>query len=72
MGPDLTDRGDEFIEEVRERRRQVSAKFGNDVGRYFDELVRREKEHPERIAVPARSGAAPQSSTPTCRPSAAQ
>lgn len=63
MGSDLTDRDDEFIEEVRERRRKVSEKFGNDVDRYFDELVRREKKHPERIAVPVRPGAARQSST---------
>jgi hypothetical protein len=45
---------DPFIEEIRERRRRISARFCNDVNRYFDELVRREREHPERIAVPVR------------------
>jgi hypothetical protein len=45
---------DSFIEEVRQRRRYVSAKFGHDVNRYFDEPMRREKEHPERLGAPAR------------------
>jgi hypothetical protein len=53
MNPSQDATTDALIEEVRERRRQISTRFGNDLNRYFDELVRLEKRHPERLATPA-------------------
>ena len=40
---------DPVVEEVRERGRKLTARFGNDVGRLFRYLRRREAEHPERL-----------------------
>lgn len=39
---------DPVVEEVRERGRRFTARFGNDIHRIMEELRRREREHPER------------------------
>lgn len=52
MTQDRPENGDPLIEEVRRRRREVAEEFGYDLRRLFDELRRRESEHPERLVDP--------------------
>ncbi len=50
---------DDFIEEVRERRRQVMADYGNDLAKLLEVFRRRQVAEPERYADLRRRGAAP-------------
>ncbi len=45
---------DPLIDEVRAVRKSIADQFGNDIDKLCDELQRREQEHPDRIAKPAR------------------
>jgi hypothetical protein len=47
--PDGTWR-DEIVEEVRAAREAYAAQFDYDLKRMFEDLKRRENEHPERLA----------------------
>jgi hypothetical protein len=50
-------REDAIVEEVRKARAEYFASCGNDLDRMFDDLQRREAEHPERLASsPSTSG----------------
>jgi hypothetical protein len=49
MNPDAAHPPDPLLDEVRDRRRQVSAQFDHDVEKLFDELRRRESEHPDTL-----------------------
>lgn len=43
-------RDDPIVEEVRKARREYFASCGNDLDRMFDDLQRRQSEHPEMVA----------------------
>lgn len=46
---------DPLVDEVRQRRRELFADYGNDLRRLFDELERRQREHPEMLtSLPGR------------------
>lgn len=54
MNQESKDYSDPLIDEVRERRRQLWARYGNDLDKFYAAIKRRQAEHPERIvrAVP--------------------
>lgn len=41
---------DPLIEEVRQRRRELLAKYDNDLQKLYEAIKHRQDEHPERIA----------------------
>ena len=43
---------DPFIEEVRNRRRAVFARYGKDLRRLCEAIQQREAEHPEKVVTP--------------------
>jgi hypothetical protein len=43
---------DDAIEEVREIRRQILARFDNDIEKYCDYLMERQKRHGDRLVDP--------------------
>ena len=57
---------DPIVEEVRKARDAYAAQFDYDLKRMFEDLQRREQEHPERLAPPPR----PQKPKPVVHPDA--
>ncbi|HKQ49505.1 MAG TPA: hypothetical protein VJZ71_15645 [Phycisphaerae bacterium] len=52
MTPEQPQSDDPLIDEVRRRRREVAEEYGYDLKQLFDELKRRDAEHPERLVDP--------------------
>lgn len=46
---------DPLIDEVRERRRQLWADYGNDLDKVYEAIKRLQAEHPEKLADPRKS-----------------
>ncbi|MFH1009239.1 MAG: hypothetical protein V1800_17330 [Candidatus Latescibacterota bacterium] len=42
---------DIIVEEVREVRRQIEEKFGNDVGKHIAHIYEEQRKHPERFVT---------------------
>ena len=57
-GPGISD---PLIDEVRERRRQVWAKYDHDLTKVFEAIKQLQAQHPEKLAVPKRKPRAPSS-----------
>jgi hypothetical protein len=43
---------DPLIDEVRQRRRELLAEYGNDLGKLFEAIQKIEAEHPEKVLDP--------------------
>ena len=41
---------DPLIDEVRQRRRELFAKYDNDLEKLYEAIKRRQNEHPEKVA----------------------
>lgn len=52
MSPQPQPPADPLIDEIRQRRREIAAEFDFDVKKLFEELQRRQAEHPERVVDP--------------------
>ena len=48
MGTD-PDTNDPLIDEVRQRRREMMEEYDNDLSKLFEEIQRRQAEHPEKL-----------------------
>ena len=46
---------DPLIDEVRERRRQLWADYGNDLDKVYEAIKRLQAEHPEKLVDPRKS-----------------
>lgn len=46
---------DPLIDEVRERRRQLWAEYGNDLDKVYEAIKRLQAQHPEKLADPRKS-----------------
>jgi len=51
MGNDA-DMNDPLIDEVRQRRREMMQEYDNDLNKLFEEIQRRQAEHPEKYVDP--------------------
>ena len=49
---EVTHSPDPLVDEVRERRRQLLADYGNDLPRYFEAIQRLQAQHPEKVVDP--------------------
>jgi hypothetical protein len=45
---------DPLIDEVRQRRRELSARYDNDLQKLYEAIKRRQDEHPEKVVDPPR------------------
>jgi hypothetical protein len=43
---------DPLIDEVRQRRREMMQEYGNDLNKLFEEIQRRQAQHPEKCVDP--------------------
>jgi len=49
MSRNVSPSPDPLIDEVRQRRRELSERYGNDLGRLCEVLQQMQAEHPERL-----------------------
>jgi len=55
MIDESVDEPDPLIDEVRERRRQLWADYGNDLDKVYAAIQRLQAEHPEKLTDPRKS-----------------
>lgn len=55
MVRDLRELPDPLIDEVRERRRQLWAKYDNDINKVYEAIKRLQEQHPEKLVDPRKA-----------------
>ncbi len=60
MTPEKQPHPDPLIDEVRQRRRELAAKYDNDLDKLYEAIKRRQDEHPEKVGDLRRRRSPPQ------------
>jgi hypothetical protein len=47
---------DPLVEEIRKRRREIMAEYGNDISKLIDDIKRERKKYSDRIEHPKKKG----------------